>query len=80
MYADDMILLLASVHGLQVILNCCDYVSGNLSLKFQCHKSIVNKPTNILPASPEETCFTKHDFWYALRQQWDRLVAMCDFT
>ena len=39
MYADDLILISATVKGLQTMLNCCYNVSVNLVLKFNCAKS-----------------------------------------
>ena len=39
MYADDLILISASVNGLQTLLNCCHTVSLDLLLKFNCAKS-----------------------------------------
>ena len=39
MYADDLILISASVDGLQPLLNCCHTVSLDLLLKFNCAKS-----------------------------------------
>lgn len=39
LYADDIILLSASVSGLQNMLNCCSYVSDELLLSFNCSKS-----------------------------------------
>ena len=39
MYADDLILISATVNGLQTMLNCCFYVSVYLLLKFNCAKS-----------------------------------------
>ena len=39
MYADDLILIFASVNGLQTVLNCCHTVSLYLLLKFNCAKS-----------------------------------------
>lgn len=39
MYADDIILLSASLHGLHELLNCCYNVSIDLRLKFNCDKS-----------------------------------------
>ena len=39
MYADDLILISATVNGLQTMLNCCYNVSANLLLKFNCAKS-----------------------------------------
>jgi len=39
LYADDIILLSASVVGLQNMLDCCFNVSQNLSLVFNCSKS-----------------------------------------
>ena len=39
MYADDIILIAASVNGLQTLLNCCHTVSLDLLLKFNCVKS-----------------------------------------
>ena len=39
MYADDIILISASVNGLQTLLNCCHTVSLDLLLKFNCVKS-----------------------------------------
>ena len=38
MYADDLILLSASVNGLQSMLQVCDVVSTSLLLKFNCKK------------------------------------------
>ena len=40
MYTDDLILISASVNGLQTLLNCCHTVSLDLLLKFNCAKSI----------------------------------------
>ena len=40
MYADDIILISASVNGLQTLLNCCHTVSLDLLLKCNCAKSI----------------------------------------
>ena len=39
MYADDLILISASVNGLQPLLNCCHTVCLDLLLKFNCAKS-----------------------------------------
>ena len=39
MYADDLILISATVNGLQTMLNCCYNVSVNLPVKFNCAKS-----------------------------------------
>ena len=39
MYEDDLILISASVNGLQTLLNCCHTVSLDLLLKFNCAKS-----------------------------------------
>jgi hypothetical protein len=39
MYADDIILLSASIRGLQTLLTCCFNTSKELSLKFNCDKS-----------------------------------------
>ena len=39
MYADNLILISATVNGLQTMLNCCFNVSVNLLLKFNCAKS-----------------------------------------
>ena len=39
MYADDLILLSATVHGLQAMLNCCFSTSTELCLQFNCAKS-----------------------------------------
>ena len=38
MYADDLLLLSASVSGLQQMLNCCDSMSSCLELEFNCKK------------------------------------------
>ena len=38
MYADDLILLSASVNGLQTMLNCCISTSKELILNFNCCK------------------------------------------
>ena len=40
MYADDLILLAATVNGLQEMLNCCYSTSTELRLQFDCAKSI----------------------------------------
>jgi Reverse transcriptase (RNA-dependent DNA polymerase) len=40
MYADDIILLSASISGLQAMLNRCFDVIGDLRLKFNCNKSV----------------------------------------
>ena len=40
MYADDILLLSASVGGLQVLLDKCTEISGILRLKFNCAKSV----------------------------------------
>ena len=42
MYAGDIILISASVNGLQTLLNCCHTVSFVLLLKFNCVKSTCN--------------------------------------
>ena len=42
MYANDLILISASVNGLQTMLNCCHTVSLNLLLKLNCAKSTCN--------------------------------------
>ena len=39
LYADDILLMSASVAGLQAMLNCCFDVSCDLNLKFNCKKS-----------------------------------------
>ena len=39
LYADDIIILSASVHGLQDMLDCCFEVSCDLCLTFNCAKS-----------------------------------------
>ena len=39
MYADDIILLSASLRGLQELLVCCSNVSKDLRLRFNCDKS-----------------------------------------
>ena len=39
-YADDILLLSASVAGLQALLNVCDQSISDLSLKFNCRKSL----------------------------------------
>ena len=39
MYADDLILISATLKGLQTMLNSCYNVSVNLVLKFNCAKS-----------------------------------------
>ena len=39
MYADDLILLSATVNGLQAMLNCCFSTSTELRLQFNCAKS-----------------------------------------
>ena len=38
MYADDLFILSASVEGLQKMLNCCEAVSSDLALEFNCNK------------------------------------------
>ena len=40
MYADDLIILSASVDGLQKMLDCCDRVSKELLLEFNCNKCV----------------------------------------
>ena len=40
MYADDLIILSASVNGLQKMLDCCDRVSKELLLEFNCNKCV----------------------------------------
>ena len=39
MYADDLILLSATVNGLQTMLNCCFSTSVEILLQFNCAKS-----------------------------------------
>ena len=39
MYADDILLLSATVHGLQQMLNCCSEVCAESLLEFNCKKS-----------------------------------------
>lgn len=48
MYADDLLILSATVNGLQHILNCCNSVSTELELEFNCKKCIC---TALGPAS-----------------------------
>ena len=49
MYADDLILLSATVNGLQAMLNCCFSTSTELRLQFNCSKSTC---TAICPGAP----------------------------
>jgi hypothetical protein len=40
MYADDLLLLSATVHGLQQMLNCCSSLCSDSLLEFNCKKSV----------------------------------------
>src|ERR1051325_3988285 len=48
MYADDLLLLSATVHGLQQMLNCCSSLCSESLLEFNCKKSVC---TSIGPSS-----------------------------